>query len=56
MFTVWHVPEQRTTLDIDFAVNYDNQVEAIERVIKDICETSVTPDGLTFDVAIRAER
>jgi len=51
MFTVWHVPERRTTLDIDFAANYDNQVEAVERVIKDICKTSVTPDGLIFDVA-----
>ena len=51
MFTVWHVPERRATLDIDFAANYDNQVEAIERVIKDICKVSVTPDGLIFDAA-----
>ncbi|MBU0477019.1 nucleotidyl transferase AbiEii/AbiGii toxin family protein [bacterium] len=51
MFTVWQVPERRATLDIDFAANYDNQIEAIEKVIKDVCKVSVTPDGLIFDVS-----
>jgi len=36
MFTVWQVPERRTTIDIDFLANYDNQVTTIEKVIKDI--------------------
>ena len=49
LFTVWQVPERRTTLDIDFLANYDNQVATIEKVIKDICNVSVTPDGLVFD-------
>jgi len=49
MFTVWQIPERRTTLDIDFLANYDNQVATIEKVIKDICNVSVTPDGLVFD-------
>ena len=49
MFTVWQIPEARTTLDIDFLANYDNQLSTIERVIKDICSVSVTPDGLVFD-------
>lgn len=49
MFTVWQVPERRTTLDIDFSARYDNQVTSIERMIKDVCKVSVAADGLIFD-------
>jgi len=49
MFTVWQIPERRTTLDIDFLARYDNQIATIEKVIKDICGVAVTPDGLVFD-------
>lgn len=49
MFTVWQIPERRTTLDIDFLANYDNQITTIEKVIKDVCKVPVTPDGLVFD-------
>jgi len=49
MFTVWQVPERRATLDIDFSARFDNQIAGIEKAIKDICEVSVVPDGLTFD-------
>jgi len=49
MFSVWQVPERRATLDIDFLANYDRRAEAIEKVIKDVCNMSVTPDGLVFD-------
>jgi len=49
MFTVWHVPERRTTLDIDFSARFDNQIASIERVIKDICKIPVALDGLMFD-------
>lgn len=49
MFTVWQVPERRTTLDIDFLGRYDNQVAKIEEVIKEICRTTVSTDGLVFD-------
>ncbi len=49
MFTVWHVPERRTTLDIDFLARFDNQIASIERMIKDVCKTDVIPDGLVFD-------
>jgi hypothetical protein len=49
MFTVWQVPERRTTLDIDFLSNYDNQVATIEKVIQDICNVPVTSDGLVFE-------
>ena len=48
MFTVWQVPERRTTLDIDFLARYDNQVATIEKVIRDVCDIPVTTDGLVF--------
>ena len=51
MFTVWHVPERRTTLDIDFLALYDNQIDSIEKMIKDFCKTTVVQDGLVFDPA-----
>ena len=49
MFTVWQVPQRRTTLDIDFSSTYDNQIATIEKVIRDVCKVSVAPDGLVFD-------
>lgn len=49
MFTVWNISERRTTLDIDLLARYDNQVTAIEKMIKDVCEISVIQDGLVFD-------
>ena len=49
LFTVWQIPERRTTLDIDFLARYDNQVASIEAVMRDICEVTVDPDGLIFD-------
>ena len=49
MFTVWQVPERRTTLDIDFSAGFDNQIASIEKAIKDICKIPVPPDGLIFD-------
>ena len=50
LFTAWQVPDRRTTLDIDFLAQYDNQVAGIETVMKEICDISVEPDGLVFDV------
>ena len=49
LFTVWQVPERRTTLDIDFLARYDNQIASIESVIKGVCNVSVPSDGLIFD-------
>ena len=48
MFTVWQVPERRTTLDIDFLARYDNQTTAIEKVIQRVCKIRVPADGLFF--------
>jgi hypothetical protein len=49
MFTAWNIPERRTTLDIDFLAHFDNQIDSIEKVIKDICKIKVVSDGLVFD-------
>ncbi len=49
MFTVWHVPERRATLDIDFSAQYDNQIFSIEKMMKDICKIDVISDGIIFD-------
>lgn len=49
MFTVWNVPQRRTTVDIDFLARFDNQINKIERVIKDACTVKTPPDGLIFD-------
>jgi len=49
MFTVWQVPERRTTLDIDFSARFDNQIASIEKVVKDVCKVPVISDGLIFD-------
>lgn len=49
MFCVWQVPGRRTTLDMDFSARHDNKVETAERIIKDMCGTAVTSDGLIFD-------
>ncbi|MCK5215256.1 MAG: nucleotidyl transferase AbiEii/AbiGii toxin family protein [Candidatus Omnitrophica bacterium] len=49
LFAVWQIPERRTTLDIDFLGRFDNQVAAIEAVIKDACNIPAGPDGIKFD-------
>lgn len=49
LFTVWQIPERRTTLDIDFLARYDNRVASIDTVVKDVCHVSIDPDGLIFD-------
>jgi len=49
MFTVWDIPQRRTTLDIDFSARFDNQITNIEKAIKNICKFNVVPDGLVFD-------
>lgn len=48
MFTVWDVPDRRTTRDIDFLGRHDNQIEKIEAIIRDICGQKVVDDGLIF--------
>lgn len=49
MFIVWHIPERRSTLDIDFLARFNNQITSIEKMIKSVCRAEVAPDGLFFD-------
>jgi len=49
MFRVWDVKGRRITLDIDFLAYFDNKLESIEKLVKEICRTEVEPDGLIFD-------
>lgn len=56
MFTVWDVPQRRTTVDIDFLARFDNQIEKIEQVIKDVCSVKVPTDGLIFDAKTVIDR
>jgi len=49
MFTVWGTPQSRATRDIDFLVRGDNSVEAMSRMIKEICQQPVEPDGVEFN-------
>ncbi len=48
LFIAWKIPERRVTLDIDFLAQYDNEVASIEKVMKDVCNVSASPDGLVF--------
>lgn len=43
MFTVWQMPERRTTLDVDFSARFDNQIAGIEKVIKNVCTVPLDP-------------
>lgn len=57
MFTVWDVPQRRTTVDIDFLARFDNQIEKIEQVIKDVCVVKTPTDGLIFDtMTVKGQR
>jgi len=49
MFTVWDVQSRRTTVDIDFLAYADNAIAKIEKIIREVCETKVVPDGVVFD-------
>jgi len=49
MFTVWNVPQRRTTVDIDFLARFDNEIKKIEQVMREVCNTKTPADGLKFD-------
>jgi hypothetical protein len=50
MFTAWHAPTTRPTMDIDLLTRMNNSVDAILPVIRSICETAVEPDGVVIDI------
>ncbi len=49
MFAVWGTPQSRATRDIDLLARADNSVEAMSRMIQDICQQPVEPDGVEFN-------
>jgi hypothetical protein len=49
MFTVWDVPQRRTTLDIDFLSKSSLDPAKLEKVIREVCQVNVPDDGLFFD-------
>ena len=49
MFAVWQIPNSRSTVDIDFLARYQNEITEIDKVVKNICNVKVMPDGLFFD-------
>jgi predicted nucleotidyltransferase component of viral defense system len=49
MLLAWRAPLSRPIKDIDVLAELDNDVLAIEQVVREICEQAVEPDGIVFD-------
>lgn len=49
MFAVWKKSIYRPTMDIDMLGRLNNDSVALEKCVRDICSTEVTPDGILFD-------
>jgi len=48
MLRVWGAPAARPTRDIDLLGHMDNSLENLTRVVAEVCDTEVEPDGLLF--------
>ncbi len=53
---IWDAPLQRPTMDIDLLGRTDNDVRAVENLIREICDVEVEPDGIVFDPTTIAGR
>jgi len=49
MFTAWNIQPTRTSKDIDLLGKLENSIEAITAVMRDTCNQTVEPDGMSFD-------
>lgn len=49
MFLAWGASVYRPTRDIDFLGFTTNDLDAVARIIQEVCVQEVEPDGLTFD-------
>lgn len=57
MFLAWGASVYRPTRDIDFLGFTTNDLEAVARIIQEVCVQEVEPDGLTFDSStVQSER
>lgn len=48
MFTFWGTLQSRATRDIDLLARADNSVETMLRIITEVCQHPVEPDGVEF--------
>ena len=48
MLRVWEAPAARPTRDIDLLGRMDNSPENLARVVAEVCDADVEPDGLVF--------
>jgi hypothetical protein len=51
LLRVWDAPVSRPTRDVDLLGHVKNDVENLARIVREICQTDVEPDGMTFDAA-----
>jgi len=51
MLRVWDAPASRPTRDIDLLGRIDNSPENLARVVAEVCQAEVEPDGLVFDTS-----
>ena len=51
MLPIWSAPLSRPTMDIDLLGRTPNHVDGVVEIVRDICQTDVGPDGLTFDAS-----
>ncbi|MCX6601847.1 MAG: nucleotidyl transferase AbiEii/AbiGii toxin family protein [bacterium] len=57
MLRLWEASFARPTLDIDLLGQIENQEERILRVLTEVCDQDVEPDGMSYDPAsLKAER
>ena len=57
MLHVWEAPLARATRDVDLLGRLDNSLDNLTRVIREVCEAQVEPDGMVFDSStVKAER
>lgn len=49
VFVAWKAPRSRPTRDLDLLGFSDNSVENIVRIVREICNLPVDPDGIVFD-------
>ena len=50
LFAVWEIHVPRPTRDLDLLGFGDLSNDALRRTLRDICETEVEPDGMTYDL------
>jgi hypothetical protein len=51
LLRAWNAPSVRPTMDIDLLGRTSNEPANLTRMMRDVCQHDVEPDGLTFDAA-----